>query len=187
MLSYHTKHNTKERVTAYENNTITRLFSQAVLFCKCTSTKGGVQRYICKDCGNTFSENYGLITHYTHLSERQWLEVVRGMIVGSSITDIAKNIGTSTSTVWSCRIKIYQMLMNIYGYCDTLNGIVQADGKYLRVSFKGCKDKSYFIDTLGRLPRHHRSRAERIEYIGDDYKRLVKILMYWSNYFLIDV
>lgn len=35
------------------------------------TTKGGVQRYICKDCGKTFSENYGLITHYTHLSEWQ--------------------------------------------------------------------------------------------------------------------
>lgn len=30
LLSYHTKPNTKERPTAYENNTITRLPSQAV-------------------------------------------------------------------------------------------------------------------------------------------------------------
>ena len=29
-------------------------------------TTGGVQRYLCKDCGKTFSENYGLITH-THI------------------------------------------------------------------------------------------------------------------------
>lgn len=31
-----------------------------------------------------------------------------------------------------------------------------------------------FIDKLGRLPRHHRSRSERIDYLGSDYERLFK-------------
>lgn len=141
---------------------------------KCGKTKGGIQRYKCHDCGKTFSENYGLITHYTHLSEWQWLEVVRGIIVGNSITEIAKNIDASTSTVWSCRMKIYQMLVNIYGNNDELNGIVQADGKYMRVSFKGCKDRNFFLYEICRLPRHHMSKLERIEYIGADYIQLAK-------------
>lgn len=136
------------------------------------TTKGGVQRYICKDCNKSFSENYGLITHYTHLAEWQWLEAIRGSVCGSSITDIAKNMNVSLKTAWLCRMKIYQTIKNIYGYCDTFNSIVEADGKYERISFKGLKDKSYFIDKLGRLPRHHRSKSQRIEYLGDDYKRL---------------
>lgn len=138
------------------------------------TTKGGVQRYICKDCGKTFSENYGLITHYTHLSEWQWQEVVRATVSGDSLTTIAKNIGTSTSTAWTCRLKIYQTLQNVYSQHDICDGLVESDGKYLRVSFKGCKDKSWFIDKLGRLPRHHMSQADRTEYIGDDYARLFK-------------
>lgn len=138
------------------------------------TTKGGVQRYICKDCGKTFSENYGLITHYTHLAEWQWQEVVRATINRDSLTTIAKNIGTSTSTAWTCRMKIYQTIQNIYSKHDKCDGLIEADGKYLRVSFKGCKDKNMFIDKLGRLPRHHRSRAERIEYIGSEYERLFK-------------
>lgn len=138
------------------------------------TTKGGVQRHICKDCGKTFSENYGLITHYTHLSEWQWQEVVRATVSGDSLTTIARNIGTSTSTAWTCRLKIYQTLQNIYSQYDICDGLVESDGKYLRVSFKGCKDKSWFIDKLGRLPRHHMSRADRTEYIGDDYARLFK-------------
>lgn len=139
-------------------------------------TRGGVTRYICKDCGKTFSENYGLITHYTHLSEWQWQEIIRGTVCQLSITDISKNIGASTSTVWSCRLKVYQTIKNIYGYCDTFNNIVEADGKYERISFKGCKDKDYFIDTLGRIPRHHRSRRERFKYIESTgkYKELFK-------------
>lgn len=135
-------------------------------------TKGGIQRYFCKDCHKTFAENYGLITHYTHLAEYQWLEIIRGIITGSSITEISKNINVSKSTVWLCRTKIFQMLKNVYGSGDTLTGVVTADGTYERISFKGKKDKQYFINTLGRLPRHHRSREERIEYLGEDYNEL---------------
>lgn len=139
---------------------------------KIGKTKGGMQRYLCKDCKKSFSENYGLITHYSHLSEWQWQEAVRATVVGLSLTELAKNINVSTKTAWLCRMKIYDTLKNIYGYCDTFNSIVEADGKYERISFKGCKDKSFFIDKLGRLPRHHRSRAQRIDYLGDDYKKL---------------
>ena len=69
-------------------------------------------------------------------------------------------------------MKIYETLKNIYSYCDTFNSIVKSDGKYEKISFKGCKDKSFFIDKLGRLPRHHRSCAQRIDYLGDNYKKL---------------
>jgi hypothetical protein len=64
------------------------------------------------------------------------------------------------------------MLMYIYDYDTNLDGIVEADGKYERLSFKGCKDRLFFIDTLGRLPKHHRSQQDKIEYLGNDYKRL---------------
>ncbi len=136
------------------------------------TTRGGVTRYICKDCKKTFAENYGLITHYTHLSEWQWMEIIRATIDGLSLTDIAKNLKISTSTAWTCRMKIYQSLKNIYGYCDHFNNITEVDGKYERISFNGLKNKEYFIDKLGRLPRHHRSKKDRMKYLGDDFKRL---------------
>ena len=44
-------------------------------------------------------------------------------------------------------------------------GTVQADEFYAPVSFKGKKDPRFFIYTLGRMPRHHRSMEERIEYL----------------------
>lgn len=153
-------------------------------------TKAGVQRYICKDCGKSFSENYGLITHYSHLSDWQWQELIRGTVDELSLTDIAKNIGVSVSTAWSCRMKIYQTLKSVYGYCDTFNSIVEADGKYERVSFKGKKDKKFFIEKLGRLPRHHRSKSERHEYLDKagkyeelfkDNPRLLKEMIFGSQ------
>lgn len=147
-------------------------------------------RYICKDCKKTFSENYGLITHYSHLSSWQLKEIVRGTISKLSITEIADNIKVSTSTVWSYRLKIYQTIQNIYGYCDTFNNIVEIDGTYQRLSFKGCKDKTFFTDTLKRMPRHHRSREERIKYLDSfgKYKelfitnpKLLKEMIYYSQ------
>jgi len=128
-------------------------------------TKAGIQRYICKDCGKSFSANYGLITHYSHLSDWHWKEIIRGTVEGLSLTDIAKNIGTSASTVWSCRMKIYQTIKNIYGYGDNLGNITEADGKKVHISLKGKKDRLFFIDTLERLPRRHMSRKQRIEYV----------------------
>ena len=62
-------------------------------------------------------------------------------------------------------MKVYQTIKNIYGYCDTFNNIVEVDGKYERISFKGIKNKKWFIDKLGSLPRHHMSRADRHKYL----------------------
>lgn len=140
------------------------------------TTRAGIQRYICKDCGKSFSANYGLITHYSHLSDWQWREIIRGTVEGLSLTEIAKNIDVSVSTVWSCRLKVYQTLKNIYGYCDTFNNIVEADGKYMRISFKGKKDKNFFVEKLGRLPRHNRSIEQRRDYIDScgKYKELLQ-------------
>lgn len=98
---------------------------------KIGKTKGGMQRYLCKDCHKSFTENYGLITHYSHLSEWQWQEAVRATVVGISITELAKNINVSTKTAWLCRMKIYDSLKNIYGFVainiSKLTGILTDD------------------------------------------------------------
>lgn len=128
-------------------------------------TKGTIQRYRCKDCGKTFTANYGLITHYTHLSIWQWQEIIRSTIEGLSISQTSKIVKTSTATVWSCRLKIYNAIKSIYGYCDRFNNITEVDGKYERVSFKGTRNPAFFIETLGRLPRHHMSINDKYEYL----------------------
>lgn len=80
---------------------------------KIGKTKGGMQRYLCKDCHKSFTENYGLITHYSHLSEWQWQEAVRATVVGISLTELAKNINVSTKTAWLCRMKIYVLKISM--------------------------------------------------------------------------
>ena len=80
-----------------------------------TNSKGG-QRYICKDCGRTWSENYGDSLRYTHLDEDTWRAMLQGFVDELSIPKIAKNCGLSTKTVWLAKTKVNQAIMTMYGY-----------------------------------------------------------------------
>lgn len=128
-------------------------------------TYNNMQRYICKDCGRTFSENYGDSLRYSHLSEETWREMLRGFIEELSLTKIAKNVGCSTKTAWLAKVKVNQAIMTMYGYTDLFRGQTQADEYYTRAAFKGKRDPEFFIYTLRRMPRHHRNYAEKVEWL----------------------
>ena len=128
-------------------------------------TRNGMQRYRCKDCGKTFSENYGDSLRYTHLSDWQWMTVLRGLVNNLSLPRIAQDADISASTAWLCRIKVNQAIMTMYGYTDLFQGNTQADEYYCRACFKGKRSPEFFIYTLERMPRHHRNREEKIDYL----------------------
>lgn len=86
-----------------------------------------MQRYNCKDCGKTFSENYGDSLRYSHLTSDEWFDIIRGIVNNHSLPQIARNCGISKSTAWSCRMKINQAIMTMYGYSDLFQGTTQAD------------------------------------------------------------
>lgn len=124
-----------------------------------------IQRYQCKACKKTFSENHGHSLRYSHMSESEWREILRGFVEEQSITNIAKNIGCSTKTVWLAKQKVNQALMTMYGYTSAFNGTIQADEYYTRASFKGKRDPEFFIYTLRRMPRHNYNYYEKIQWL----------------------
>ncbi len=128
-------------------------------------TSKGLQRYICKDCRKTFSENHGDSLRYTHLSDRQWRIIIRGIIYDHSLTMIADDAGIVQSTAWACKTKICEAIAKMYGYSDLFKGNMQADEFYVRTSFKGKRDPEFFVYTLDRLPRHNRNYAEKVEWL----------------------
>lgn len=137
-------------------------------------TNQGMQRYVCKDCKKTFSENYGDSLRYSHLSEDTWREMLRGFIEELSIPKIAQNIGCSTKTVWLAKTKVNQAIMTMYGYTDIFRGQTQADEYYTRAAFKGKRDPEFFIYTLRRMPRHNRNYTQKVEWLEKAglYKKL---------------
>lgn len=128
-------------------------------------TNQGMQRYLCKDCGKSFSENYGDSLRYSHLTKEQWLELFRGIVNNHSLTVIANDANMSVSTAWACRTKINQAIATMYGYTDLFQGTTQADEYYCRAAFKGKRDPEFFIYTLERMPRHHYTYYEKIEWL----------------------
>ena len=128
-------------------------------------TAKGLQRYRCKDCNSSWSENYGDSLRYTHLSEDTWKEMLRGFVEELSISKIAKNCDLSTKTVWLAKTKVNQAIMTMYGYSDLFQGTTQADEYYCRAAFKGKRDPEFFIYTLRRMPRHNRNYYEKLEYL----------------------
>ena len=129
------------------------------------TTSSGMQRYICKDCGKTFSENYGDSLRYSHLTDNQWLIILRGLVYDHSLPMIANDANVSVSTAWACRTKVNQAIATMYGYSDLFQGSTQADEYYCRASFKGKRSPEFFIYTLRRMPRHHRNYHEKVEYL----------------------
>lgn len=128
-------------------------------------TSSGNQRYLCKDCGKTFTENHGSAIRYSHLDKDLWLEILKGIVNNHSLPVIAKDTDLAQSTVWLCRIKVCNAIKDMYGYNDLFSGVGEADEYYCRAAFKGKRDAEFFIYTLGRMPRHHRNRQEKIDYL----------------------
>ena len=128
-------------------------------------TKDYKQRYRCKDCNKTFSETTGTSFRKSRLSEWQWREILKGMILNLSIPQIADATGLSNKTVWLNKNKVMQLITDLYGEQDKFRDIVECDETEVHLSYKGKRDARFFIYHLHRLPRHHRNREEKIEYL----------------------
>ena len=82
-----------------------------------------------------------------------------------SLPQIARDCGISKSTAWSCRMKINQAIMTMYGDSDLFQGTTRADEYYCGAAFKGKRAPEFFIYTLRRMPRHNRNYYEKVEYL----------------------
>lgn len=130
-----------------------------------TGTRNGRQRYRCKDCEKVFTGTTGTLHYYSKLTKAQWQGILKGMVQNLSIRKIADDIGTSPQTVWYNKQRICCALNELFYEQDKLAGIVECDEYVVRLSFKGKRDAGFFVNKLGRLPKHHRSYSEKIEYL----------------------
>lgn len=55
--------------------------------------------------------------------------------------------------------------MILYGKQDNFVDIAECDEYYVTVSFKGKRDPDFFINTLNRMPRHHMTYEQKIEWL----------------------
>lgn len=128
---------------------------------------GGRQRYRCKDCCKTFCETSQTLMHHSRLSPAQWKGLLLGMVQNLTLQEIANTINTSVTTVWFNKQKVCMTLEEAYrNYTGQFIDIVECDEYYTTVSFKGKRDPAFFINVLGRMPRHHMTLEEKIDYLS---------------------
>lgn len=127
--------------------------------------KDSHQRYRCKDCGKTFIETSNTMLYRSKLTTEQWKKLIEGIVQHLPLSKIAENIGISTSGVRYNRQKILDCMKSIFVEQDNFADIAEFDEYEVHMSFRGKRDPAFFVNTLGRLPRHHRSKSAKIEYL----------------------
>lgn len=99
-------------------------------------TKGDAQRYLCRNCGKTFGDTQDSILKSTKKVLAVWEKFVECMINAFSLRKIAEICGISVVTAFIWRHKILDALQNMMAEVK-LNGVVEADETYARISYKG--------------------------------------------------
>ena len=117
-------------------------------------TPTGVQRYLCKNCGKTFTATTKTVFAHAKRPEliTQYLE---GMEQQLSLRKAARRCGISLRSSFLLRHRILDVLRSSQGTED-LDGIVEADETFIALSFKGNHRRDGF-----EMPRnvHRRGHA----------------------------
>ena len=113
--------------------------------------KNGAQKFVCVDCGKSFSITKNTVFSGTHKSLSVWKEYMDCMAEGLSLDKSAERCGITHGTSFTWRHKILDAIGK-GSENDNLTGIVEADETFLPVSYKG--DKTAFEqETAGRAAR----------------------------------
>jgi len=128
-------------------------------------TRDGKQRYRCKCCGCTFGDTYGTPVYRCRLTQQIVKSLIEGTLNGLSLRRIAKIVGVNRNTVWLFRKKLSAALTAMPDIGNKFNAIAEADEYFTPLSFKGKRDLGFFLNVLGRMPRHNRSKSEKEEYL----------------------
>ena len=99
------------------------------------------QRYKCKDCNTYFRDNNNTITFNSRKNVNTWIKYLKCFIDRRSLRESSEICNISLPTAFEWRHKILDIL-GIMMDDVKLNGIVECDETYTRVSYKGNHSKS---------------------------------------------
>ena len=107
-------------------------------------TKAGVQQYICKSCGKSFSERASSAISNSHASDAVWKAVIRDTVSGISLDKTAAELEMAHSTVFNMRHKILNAIeQEILANPTMLEGTCEVDETYVLECEKGSEFPYY--------------------------------------------
>ena len=114
----------------------------------------GMQRYLCRNCKKTFNLATNTILADTKKDMETWRKIFDCMMQGLSVRKTAAICDISSKHAFRLRHKILDALQNMHR-AVRLDGIVEADETYFRVSYKGNHKQDGFM-----MPRVAYMRGE---------------------------
>lgn len=131
-------------------------------------TKTGHQRFVCKGCGKTFTYATRTIFHGAKLDLETYMKYVHCMMHGMTVRASAYECKISKNAAFFLRHKILDALQEMQAKVK-LDGIVEADETFFRISFKGNHSNSERFT----MPREPHLRGERAKKRGVSWNRYV--------------
>ena len=123
--------------------------------------KDGVQTYICRDSGKSFSANSNSITSRTRKKISIWAKYLKCMIDKKTLNESADECGISLRTAFVWRHKILDAIKEV-AEKTYLKGVVEADETFFNVSYKGNHSKSNTFT----MPRKAHKRGSSVHTKG---------------------
>ncbi|MDD3107362.1 MAG: IS1595 family transposase [Bacilli bacterium] len=118
-------------------------------------TKDGRQRYICKDCHKSFSDNNDSIVYKSKHTYEQWIQFINCELHDYILKDEACEVNINITTAFSWRHKLYEAIAEVKKSI-TLSNIIQIDGTFVPINLKGTKPKN-----MPRISKKRSSSAYR--------------------------
>lgn len=135
----------------------------SVAFIKNGKDRKGNSRYLCKDCGKSFTALTNTALNGTHKSASVWKEYVKNLLDGLPLEECAKRCNISVRTAFLWRHKILSSL-NEQTSEHQYSGLLEMDEMFVRISYKGNhKNSKTFV-----MPRDPHKRG------GDGHEQSIK-------------
>lgn len=112
----------------------------------------GIQQYICKSCGKSFSQRATSAIANSHASDNVWKSVIRDTVDGIAIAKTARELEVADSTVFHMRHKILNAIEQAFlANPVMLEGTCEIDETY----FLECEKGTVFSDFHQRESRNN--------------------------------
>lgn len=122
--------------------------------------RNGVQRYLCKECGTSFTPLSETFLSRSHKDFQTWKLYVRCMVEGYSLRKSAKKCSISLPTAFYWRHKLLDVLKQKLR-TTKLKGIVEADDTFFPISYKGSTPPNRPSHKRGTPPASEACRRKR--------------------------
>jgi len=125
----------------------------AIHFVKNGKTVIQRQKYLCRECGRSFSDTTGTIIYHSRKNYTIWDQFIKGMEAGLVLRKQAIDSEISVTTAFHWRHKVIDSLRD-FNTGTYLSGEIEMDETYFLLNMKGMKN-------LPRKPKKRGTRAEK--------------------------